>query len=160
MNTAVVIGSPIVTFILGFLVSRLTMTKKERKDYEQVQYQNAIALADQQKKAYESFTSALQRYIENANPTVDDFVSVATSGDTYFYQLKLIGDAILSGKVEAHMRDETLLPLLVEATEKSIPAYYVALTNIANKNSFAYHGYLKRANYESIYAAVEKFRKS
>lgn len=157
MSNAAEYVVPIVTFVLGFLLSRLTMTKKERRDFEQGQYNNALALADQQKKAYESFTSALQAYVAKKQNSFEDFMAISSTGDTYFYQLKLVGDAILSGKIESHMRDATLLPLLEEATEKSIPAYYEALTNIAIKNDFPYEGSLKRKNYESIYSAVEKY---
>ena len=155
-NYLVAVGVPIATFVLGFFTSRFTMTKKERKDHQQTLYENASDLAEKQKVAYTEFTDALATYISADEPRVEDFLAIATSGDRYFSQLKMTAEAILSDNVDPIIRDETLIPALKEAIEKSLPAYYEALIEISRKRNIDYSGDLSRSNYESIYSAVEK----
>ena len=151
---------PIVTFMLGFIVSRFTMTKKERLDFAQVQFNNAKALMEARHARFQEFTTAMKRYAtKTEEPDLDDFFQIATTGENYFYQLKITGDAILSGKVDSKSRDNTLVPAIEEAITKSLPTFYQTLQSIARRKDYSYHGVLKRENYESLYAAVEKFGK-
>src|ERR687892_76582 len=91
---------PIITFVLGFLVSRFTMSKKERKDYEQTLFINGKELLEAQNSRFQEFSTALHKYTSNPGaPTGDDFFEIATAGEKYFYQLKISADAILSDKV-------------------------------------------------------------
>jgi hypothetical protein len=150
---------PIITFILGFLVSRLTMSKKEKRDYEQKLFDNSKDLMIAQHDRFLEFSSTLRKYVSNQdNPTLEDFYEIAVNGEKYFYQLKIISDAILSNKVDMNSRDNTLVPKVKEAVEKVLPKFYDILTKIAQKNDFDYNGVLKRENYESLYKVSEKFR--
>ena len=149
---------PIVSFVLGFLVCRFTMSKKERKDYEQKLFENGRELMEAQSSRFQEFSSRLQRYINSSgDPTLDDFFDIAATGEKYFYQLKISSDAILSGKVDAGTRDNTLVPHIREAVQKSLPTFYSVLQAIAKKKGIEYRGKLERANYESVYAVVEKY---
>jgi hypothetical protein len=143
---------------VGFFVSRWTMTKKERKDYEQILYENGNDLMEKQNDTFQEFTKSLKMYIENKDtPTLDNFYQIATSGEKYFYQQKIASDAILTNKVDARVRDNTLVPSIKETVSKSLPEYYKSLKNISGKNGFRYTGELKRDNYESLYLVVEKY---
>lgn len=149
---------PIITFILGFFSSRFTLTLKERKDYEQKLFENGKGLMEAQNSRFQEFAAALQKYFNKAgDPTLDDFFEISTVGEKYFYQLKISSDAILSGNLPADIRDNTLVPGIKEAVTKSLPTFYTTLQAIAAKKSIAYSGELKRENYESMYAIVEKY---
>ncbi|MFZ5755453.1 MAG: hypothetical protein ACOY3X_00955 [Pseudomonadota bacterium] len=156
-NYFVDIALPIATFIAGFLASRFTLSKSDKLAHKQRLYENAMNHVERQRSAYQAFASSLRAYVSSEDPGLDLFTEVATSGDHYFRELKMIGEAILSGNVDEYVRDETLVPALKEAIEKSLPAYYEALNEIAKKKGFKYSGFPKRSNYESIYSAVEKF---
>ncbi|MGA2313661.1 MAG: hypothetical protein ABSF87_15015 [Xanthobacteraceae bacterium] len=154
------IGIPIVTFVLGFFASRWTMTKKERKDVEQKQFENSAELMTAQLNLYQEFTAALTKYNDKVGAvTFDDFYAIATTGEKYFYQQKIISDAILSGRVDNNARDNTLVPSIVQTVNKSLPAFYKTLQSIAQKKNFEYHGELRREDYESLYRVVEKYGK-
>src|ERR1700684_4215420 len=89
---------PIGTFVAGWLGARFTMSKKERRDFEQKQFENGRDLMVSQKEEFQEFTSALQIYInKDGDPTFDDFVKIATIGDRYLHQQKIVSDAILAG---------------------------------------------------------------
>lgn len=148
---------PIITFALGLITPRLTMTKKDRLDHKQTLYENAKELIEGQKLAFSEFTSALKAYHDSTDPTLDDFYRIATSGDNYFRFMKMIAEAVMADMIQPYMQKETIIPMLKEAIEKTLPAYYAALRQIANKKGISYKGELKRENYQSIYAAVEKF---
>lgn len=149
---------PIITFILGFIVSRYTMSLKERKDYEQKLFENGKALMEAQNSRFQEFAATLQKYINKTDePTLDDFFEISTVGEKYFYQLKISSDAILSGNVPTDVRDNTLVPGIKEAVTKSLPTFYSTLQAIAAKKDILYGGELKRENYESMYSVVEKF---
>lgn len=149
---------PIITFLLGFFVSRFSMTLKERKDYEQTLFENGKALMEAQNARFQEFASSLQKYSSKpGEPTLDDFFEISTVGEKYFYQLKISSDAVLTGKVPADVRDKTLVPGIKEAVTKSLPTFYSTLTTIAEKKNISYNGKLKRENYESMYTVVEKY---
>src|SRR5258708_23214867 len=136
---------PIVTFILGFFASRFTLTKKERKDVEQKQFENSKTLMEAQHATFQEFTTALKKYIEkDGEPTLDDFFLIATVGEKYFNQQKITSDAILAGNVDAGSRDNTLVPRIVEAVNKSLPSFYSSLQSIAKKKKIEYNGVLVR----------------
>lgn len=114
-----------------------------------------------QHEKFQEFTSALQKYVaKDSEPTFDDFVQIATIGEKYFYQQKITSNAILAGKVDAHSRDSTLVPRLAETVNSNLPAYYRTLQSIAKRKGFPYSGELRRENYESLYAVVEKYSNS
>lgn len=149
---------PIITFVLGFVVSRFTMTLKERKDWEQKLFENGRGLTEAQNSRFQEFAAALHKYLNKAGePTLDDFFEISTVGEKYFYQLKISSDAVLSGSVPADVRDNTLVPGIREAVTKSLPAFYSTLQAIAAKKKIRYSGELRRENYESMYAVVEKY---
>ncbi len=64
---------------------------------------------------------------------------------------------MLSENIGEASRRDNFLPLLKEATERTIPSYYDTLHVIAKKQGFNYQGRLRRENYEQIYAAIERF---
>jgi hypothetical protein len=148
----------VATFILGFMVSRWTMTKKERKDVEQKHFENGKELMLAQHEKFQEFVSVLQKYVNKVgDPTFDDFVEIATAGERYFYQQKITSNAILAGNVDAQSRDTTLVPRIAETVNSNLPHYYKTLQSIAQRKGFAYSGGLLRENYESLYVVVEKY---
>jgi hypothetical protein len=107
---------------------------------------------------FQEFTAALTKYNAKVAPvTFDDFMEIATAGEKYFYQQKIISDAIMSGKVDSRSRDDTLVPSIAETINKSLPAFYQILQSIAQKKGFEYKGKLERKNYESLYRVVETY---
>lgn len=156
-NYLVSVGVPIATFVLGFVTSRFTLSKKDRLDHQQVLFQNERDLSEKHQAAYDEFQRELRSYVKSPSPGIDDFSRISNSGDNYFRRLREIGEAVLSENVREVSARETFVPILKEATEKTLPDYYGTLKVIAKKNGFDFHGELRRANYEPIYSAIEKF---
>ena len=148
---------PIVTFVIGFLISHFTLNKKDRKDVEQKNYENSVALVGQHRVAYEAYAAALKTYDDAALASANDFFQIATTGETYFYVLGLMSSAILSDKVDPKLRDNVMLRKIQEATERTLPHHYEALKAIAQKFNFPYTGELRLADYEALYAAIGKY---
>jgi hypothetical protein len=149
----------ILIFAAGFFTSRLTMTKKERKDVEQKQFENGKALAETQLQRFQEFSTTLKKYIDKTTPpSLDDFYEIATIGEKYFYQQHITADAILAGSVHGTFRD-TLVHGIRQTLNKSLPAFYEVLQSIAKKKGFEYHGKLSREDHESLYVVVEKYGK-
>lgn len=156
-NLLIDVGLPILTFIGGFLISWLTLSKKDRLEHKQRLYKNAKELAQEQEDAYKGLMNALKVYINSEEVTEEMFVNISMFGDNYFRRLKTTSEAILNGSVDSVIRDESLLPMLSEAVEKTLPAYYEALSDISEQKGFEFNGELTRSNYESIYSSVEKY---
>ena len=148
---------PIVTFVVGFLISHFTLSKKDRKDVAQKNYENSVALVEQHKLAYEAYAAALKTYDDAALASANDFFHIATTGETYFYVLGLMSSAILSDKVDPALRDNVMLRKIKEATERTLPHHYEALKAIAQKYNFPYTGELRLADYEALYAVIGKY---
>jgi hypothetical protein len=156
---------PAITFILGgvvgFFVSRFSMTKAEKKSYEQVLYQNSLDLKKEKERRFQEFFNAMTCYVQSVNdPKLDDLFSLSASGNSYFNVLRDIADAIIQGKVDSHVRDNTFVPDIVEALRKNIPSYYTALKAVATRLNVSYDGEFKRSNYESLFRVVEKYASS
>jgi hypothetical protein len=150
---------PIITFMLGVIFSRYTMSKKEKKDYEQMLFDNSKDLMDRGNASFQSFAEELKKYSsQREEPTLDDFLKIATSGENYFYQMKIASEAILSNHVTKSARDNDLVPKITEAVNRTLPQFYDVLREIANKKKIPYTGKLIRKNYESLYLVVEKYR--
>jgi len=142
----------------GFLVSRFTLSKAERKTVEQQMYENADKHAGRRAEKYKAFSDVLLQYCNKADaPTLDDFFAISTAGDNYFNELRAIADAVLAGKIDKGMRDNTFVPDVHLALQKNVPLYYETLTSIAEKVGLTFNGGFERKNFESMYLVVEKF---
>jgi hypothetical protein len=153
---------PGITFVVGgicgFVATRLTMTASERSQHRQRIYENSVRRKKEKEERYLAFVNAITSYCNKAEkPTLDDFQSIATSGDMYFNELKIIADSILSGHIDRNSRDHTFVPAIAEALQKNIPQYYDTLSKISARVGAPYDGRFKRTNYESLFRVVERF---
>jgi hypothetical protein len=78
-------------------------------------------------------------------------------GDRYLYQLNLLSAAILSDKVDPHIRDEVLLAKVRSAVRNTLPQHHETLRAIADRHGFPYSGELRRSDYSAAYGVVERF---
>ena len=158
IDVAIRIGLLILTFFLGFFASRLTMTKKERKDYKAKLQETSNILLRSLDDQFQRFTLVLKEYTSlQGPPTLTEFYRVSTVGEGYFGQMKMICDSILSGNIDQQSVMHTHRQTIKEAVEKSLPAFYETLQTIAEDQGIEYSGKLKRDNYESIYLVYDKF---
>ncbi|MDP1630202.1 MAG: hypothetical protein Q8L66_02135 [Caulobacter sp.] len=141
----------------GILIGRLTMSKKERADVDQKNYENTVAATANHDAAYKAYVDALGAYARAADPTFDEFLRLASSGDSYFGQVSKMCDAILAGRANEGIRDASWLPKIKAAFERLLPAHYGALQMQATKKGYRYTGELRRSDHESIYAVVERY---
>lgn len=149
---------PVVTFILGYLFSRLTMTKKEQKDYQARLQDHSNTLLGSLFEHFQVFASALAEYgSKSGPPTLQEFHAISVSGEGYFVQLKMICDSILSENIDGRAIGNTHRQYVRDAVEKVLPEYYSTLQEIAMKFGLPFSGELKRENYESVFAVYERF---
>ncbi len=151
------VGIPILTFAGGFLLSRFTLTKKDRADVDQKNYENTETLIARHDTAYDEYTKALTSYASGPGAALDSFTEIATKGDRYFIQLNFLAAAILSGKVDAEAQEQILLPKIRSAVRRTLPQHYSALKDIAQKHGFPYRGELRRSDYGALYDVIERF---
>ena len=144
--------------LFGLIASRLTMTKAERKSYQQTIYDNGLNLSRELEQKYKVFCDTLQAYASKRGKiTLEDFRLVSTAGDMYFGELKVICEAILTGKIDADSRDRNFVPRVTEALQKNIFLYYDTLKDIAIKCKTTYVGEFSPKNYQGIIEVVEKY---
>lgn len=159
------IGKPGVTFalgiLLGFIISRFTMSKSEKRNYEQRIYQNGNEHRAKKEVLYLEFISAMSIYVKRKRseekPDLDCFLAVATAGDRYFGELRMIADAIISKKIDKATRDNTFVPDIIEALQKNIPLYYETLKILAEEIDHQYSGKYEASNYQSLIVVSEKY---
>ena len=73
--------------------------------------------------------------------------------------MKMICDSILSGNIDRQSVLNTHIQIIKEAVEKSLPAYYKTLQEIAEVQDLEYSGELSEDNYQSIYTVYDKYCK-
>lgn len=143
--------------LVGWFANQIWMSKKDRKDLEQKNFENAKALRDDHDKAYDGYIKALADYDHSPNADVNNFVAIASAGDRYLFQLNFLCAAIMSGKVDASVRDDVLMAKIKAAAERTLPHHYKTLADIAQKHGFAHPAEFRREDYSAIYAVVEKY---
>lgn len=148
---------PVLGFVGGFFTSRWTLTKKDRKDLEQKNFENTGKLIEDHDQTYAQYAASLAAYADASSADVGNFVEIATRGDRYFLQLNMVATAILSNKVDRSARDQILLPNIRAAVMRLLPKHYDTLRSIVDKHGFAYAGELRRTDYGAIYDVVERF---
>jgi len=149
----VIIGGtlPLITFLLGFLVSRFTMSKKESKDIELKLQENANAMNNSLTECFNNYTVAINNYIKDGDiDAFPTFFNISTTGEAYFSQLRMICDSILSGSISKVSDEMTFSKIISDAVTITIPAHYDTLKEIAGKHDFPYRGKLDWDNYKSI----------
>ncbi len=151
------VGLPVAGFIAGFLTSRFTMTKKDRADVDQKNYESTAALVDRHDAAYAQYVDAIAAYNRAPANTLDAFTEIATKGDRYLVQLNFLAAAVNAGRVDPDARDTILLPKVRAAVRRTLPQHYDTLREIAAKHGFPYRGELRRSDYAALYEAVERF---
>lgn len=152
-----VVGVPLGTFVAGFLVSRFTMTRKERADVDQKNYENTATLVERHDATYAAYTDAIGAYNSAPAAALDGFTEIATKGDRYLVQLNLTASAISAGRVDPDARDNILLPRIRSAVRRTLQQHYDTLREIAEKHGFHYRGELRRSDHAALYDVVEKF---
>ncbi|WP_312597806.1 hypothetical protein [Brevundimonas sp.] len=155
--TDVPIWVPLVSALGGVILGRFSMSKKERADIDQKNYENSVKATETHDVAYKAYVAALAAYGSADDPTMDQFLALSSTGDSYFTQIARMADTIISGRVDVSMRDATWLPKIKVAYEKLLPAHYGALQAQARKKNYSYTGKLRRSDHESIYSVAEKF---
>ncbi|MCK5214198.1 MAG: hypothetical protein KAR05_02450 [Candidatus Omnitrophica bacterium] len=152
LKTILLIATHILVFIGGFLSRKFTLTKKEKIDHSAKLQETSNKLNDALNNKYQIFTLALNNYINiNKNPDGNDFYKIATTGDSYFEQIRSICDSVLSENVDKNTVKNTFIPKIVETIEKILPKYYETLQEIAKKQSLNFDGKLEEKKYKSIY---------
>ena len=150
---------PILTFIAGFLTKTWVMPAADRAAHKRAKFDLSKKLADDQNAAYQGLMTALTQYAnKQSKPKLEDFLSISGPAQNYLYQQKATADAILSNMVDPQMRDGTFVPKLTETADKIIPAVYQKLNEIADKHGLPHTDQFDRANYQSIFEVVEKYR--
>jgi hypothetical protein len=147
----------VLTFVLGLLVPRVWMTRKESKDIEQTNYTNSAALVEKHDAVRAEYIRCLKVYCDASDVTFQMFSDIMESGIRYFDQVSFLCDAILSDKVDHQVRDNTLLPKIKGVADRTLPHHYETLQNIAAKKGFPYTGKLRRSDYPGVFAVTEKF---
>ena len=151
------VGLPVAGFIAGFLTSRFTMTKKDRADVDQKNYENTATLIDRHDAAYAQYVEAIAAYNDAPTATLDGFTEIATKGDRYLVQLNFLAAAVTAGRVDPDARETILLPKIRSAVRRTLTQHYDTLRDIAQKHGFHYRGELRRSDYAALYDAVDRF---
>lgn len=148
----------LLTFGLGVLISRFTLSKAERISAGNAAFALTKELVAQQQQAKQKLYQTLSEFgARTGKPTLQEFYEVISAASAYLTQQKIIADAILSNKVDTVSRDGTLVPSLIECAEKTLPSIYDALKDIAENNGLPYPDSFERENYKSIFDVVEKY---
>lgn len=115
----------------------------------------------EKEKRYLEYVNALSSYCTKTDPaSLVDFQSIATTGEFYFNELKIIASAILDGRIDLASARDGFIPDIIEALQKNIPQHYETLGKIAARIGAPYDGKFRRSNYESLFKAAEKYASS
>ncbi|MCA3958262.1 hypothetical protein JKP11_21760 [Vibrio vulnificus] len=156
-DTTLKIIVPIITFILGFAASRLTMSKKERFDKQTKTLEISNQLDTDITAAFQEYQKALGKFINAERRTLSEFLEVESAGVTYFQALNNAASAVLSGILAHESFKHTHLPKVRDGYYRAIPKHYETLKHIVEQCGLEYSGKFKVENYQTIHNALEKY---
>jgi len=149
-----------ITFILGYFINRFSMTRNEKAAHSARIQEQSNKLSEALNQKFNEFMVALAKYANKVGePNLDDFSEVSLKGEAYFTHLKIICDTILSDNIDASSIRNTHSETIKEAIEKTIPAYYSTLQEVAERCHLSYTGEFKRSNYKSVFEVYERYCK-
>lgn len=149
---------PIATFVLGFFISRYTLTRDQKATLNQEYFKNSQELKDKHNRFFTEYADAIGAYVKSTDDLrFDVFHSVAVAGDRYFGSINNLAEAVLSKKVDAQIEKGSFVPTICRAARESLPKHFETLRTIADKLGIPYSGELDRSEHRATFAVLEKF---
>lgn len=148
---------PIATFALGFLASRISLSKKERSDLSIKKQELSHSLEVDITKSYNDYISALGKFNNSINTSLDDFIELEKMGAIYFNYLNSLACFVISKNVDKLSVKNSHIQKIKEGYFRTIPTHYKTLNFIAKQCNFEYNGKFKEENYKSMAEVVKKF---
>lgn len=144
-------------FFAGFFVQRFTLTADKKRDLHQKKHDNCVQLEKIHSERYAAYVAALSAYSENQDSAgFTEFVKISSAGDQYFSHLALFCEAALDGHLTTTSK-ESLVALARRCVDDILPLHFSTLDDLAKKRGFVWKGKLRRADFQAIYAVVERF---
>lgn len=147
----------VVAFILGAILSRLTMSKKDRFDSNMKKQELSISLESEVTRSYQEYINVLAKFNNTVSTTFDDFIEIEKSGAIYFNAINNLACTVLSKNVDDNSVQNSHLPKINEGYYRTIPQHYKTLQHIAKKCNFDYKGKFQEKNYQSMKQVIEKY---
>ncbi|MAD04028.1 MAG: hypothetical protein CMK65_10465 [Pseudoalteromonas sp.] len=147
----------IVSFIFGAVLSRLTMSKKERFDSNMKKQELSISLETEVTSTYQEYINALDKFNNTVRTKFDDFIEIEKAGAIYFNAINNLACAVMSNNVDRNSIKSSHLTKINEGYYRIIPQHYETLQYIANKCHFDYKGKFREENYKSMKQVIEKY---
>lgn len=146
-----------ISFLLGAVLSRISMTKKESFDSKVKKQELSISLETQLTKSYQNYIDALAKFSSSSQINLDLFLEIEKSGAIYFNDINNLACIVLSETAEKNSIENSHIDKIRDAFERIIPKHYEALQFIAQKSGFTYNGKFLETNYKSLLAVVDKY---
>ncbi|MCG9559867.1 hypothetical protein [Vibrio kanaloae] len=147
----------IVSFTLGAILSRLTMSKKERFDAGSKRQELSISLESEVTATYQNYIEVLAKFNNTSRTTFDDFIEIEKVGAIYFNAINSLACTVLSKNVDSKSVINSHLAKINEGYYRIIPQHYSTLQHIAKKCEFDYKGKFREENYQSMKNVLDKY---
>jgi hypothetical protein len=95
--------------------------------------------------------------LQNPKHALDELLAIMKSGEVYFATLRIMAQAVLDDRVSENTRTHDFVPKIVEALEKSLPAYYDSLHSLSEKIGIPFEGEFKEEHYESLFRVADQY---
>lgn len=151
------IGATVFGALLTAVINRLVYDRKGRDDIHQKRFETSTELLAEQSDRRNDFTAAVAKCLRKDRPSIDDINAVMKTGEAYFENLRAMAQAVLANRVSETTRNYDFVPKIVEALEKSIPAYYDALTKTCRKVGIEFEGEFKEDAYEGLFRVADMY---
>ena len=156
-ETTVKVVLPIITFLLGFIVSRLSMSKKERFDTRAKTLEISNKLDSDITTAFQEYQKALGKLSNAEKQNLNEFLEVESTGVAYFQALNSAASAVLLGVISRELFKSIHLSKVAEGYYRVIPKHYETLKYIAGRCGLDYSGKFRSYNYQAMESALEKY---
>ncbi|MGU5765648.1 MULTISPECIES: hypothetical protein [Aeromonas] len=146
---------PLVSFLAGFLLNAVFMTKKDREELKLKKQELSNILESDVTEAGSEYTTALAAM----NPRdFDSFMKVNDSGEKYFNALNKLACSIVSRTTDKDSTINSHVIKIRDAYTRTIPDHYKTLSYIAENCDIPYKGKFRAENYKSLRVVIDLHR--
>jgi hypothetical protein len=143
--------------VITFFVKQWTLSANEKSQLDLQKNRDAQLRVEAKTKKAADFKGAIKSYIAgDTNGSISAFHLIATTGDVYFQEMENIAGLIIDKHISSSALVKTLIVEIDDCLNRSVPAYYGALSKLSVDLGQEQSPDFKRKDFQCMIELLEK----
>jgi len=143
--------------IIPLIFNKVFLSRRDRNEDDQRRFENSTKLLTESSAHAADLEAAIAKVLKKPTPSADDVRAIMKAGEIYIATQRSMAHAVLHNLLSDTSKVHDFVPRIVEALEKSLPAYYSALPRVCKKVGIPFEGKFTEDNYETLFRVAELY---